>query len=90
MTYADYEELVKKTPGLLILDSRVLPPAGKGESEDLSAENQISIVVQPLGLPGEHTVLSRKYRQNISRFLERRKMLGCQRTDRKSGCGISG
>ncbi len=76
VTYADYEELVKKTPGLLILDSRVLPPAGKGESEDLSAENQISIVVQPLGLPGEHTVLSRKYRQNISRFLERRKMLG--------------
>lgn len=26
VTYADYEELVKKTPGLLIVDSRVIPP----------------------------------------------------------------
>lgn len=76
VTYADYEELVKKAPGLLILDSRVIPPAKwEGMGKPLY-ENQISIVVQPVSFPGEHAVLSERYRQNLRRILENRKMLG--------------
>lgn len=76
VTYRDYEELAKKTPGLFIVDSRVIPPTeweGMGNS---LPENQISIVVQPLGIEGKKASLSQKYRQNIRQALEKKKMLG--------------
>lgn len=76
VTYADYEELAKKTPGLLIVDSRVIPPSEWGETVGAWPQNQISMVVQPLGPEGEHADLSEAYRKNIRRILEKRKMLG--------------
>lgn len=76
VTYSDYEELVKKAPGLLIVDSRVIPPTEWKGMGNALPENQISIVVQPLGLEGKHAGLSERYKQNISRVLEKRKMLG--------------
>lgn len=39
-------------------------------------QNQISIVVQPLGMDGKHAILSETYKQNIRRILEKKKMLG--------------
>lgn len=76
VTYSDYEELVKKTPGLLIVDSRVIPPTEWESMGNPPPQNQISIVVQPLSFPGQHASLSEKYRQNIERILEKRKMIG--------------
>lgn len=76
VTYSDYEKLVKKAPGLLILDSRVILP---GEWEEMGVqplENEVSIVVQPLSSLEKHGRLSEAYRRNLSRFLEERKMLG--------------
>lgn len=76
VTYSDYEKLAKSTPGLFIVDSRVIPPTEwKGLGGSLP-ENQISIVVQPLGPEGKHAGLSETYKKNISRVLEKRKMLG--------------
>ncbi|MCI8991422.1 MAG: hypothetical protein HFG80_01650 [Eubacterium sp.] len=76
VTGSDYETLVKKAPGLLIQDSRVIPPA---EWEDMGVtppENMISIVVQPFGAPGQHKVLSETYRRNLKRILDKKKMIG--------------
>lgn len=76
VTYADYGELVKKTPGLLILDSRVIPPTEWERRGERLPENRISIVVQPLSYHRRDDRLNEKYRQNLSRMLEQRKMLG--------------
>ncbi len=76
VTYADYEQLAKNTPGLLIVDSRVIPPSEWGGTNRALPQNQISIVVQPLGPEGGHAGLSETYRKNIRRVLEKGKMLG--------------
>lgn len=76
VTYSDYEELVRTTPGLLILDSRVIPPAAWEDTGNILPENQISVVVQPLSFQGRKAVLSASYKQNIRQRLESRKMLG--------------
>lgn len=76
VTYSDYEELAKKTPGLLILDSRVIPPKEWERDGEELQENQISIVVQPLSYKKRNARLNDKYRQNLSQMFERRKMLG--------------
>lgn len=76
VTYCDYEELVKKTPGLFIVDSRVIPPTEWEGMGNTLPQNQISIVVQPLGMDGKHAILSETYKQNIRRILEKKKMLG--------------
>lgn len=73
VTGSDYEELVKQTPGLLILDSKVVPPAG---NRDSLPENEISIVVRPLSYKERDTHLSDKYRQNLEQMLQKRKMIG--------------
>lgn len=73
VTGSDYEELVKQTPGLLILDSKVVPPAGKRDS---LTENEISIVVRPLSYKERDACLSDKYRQNLEQMLRKRKMIG--------------
>ncbi|MCC8151028.1 MAG: baseplate J/gp47 family protein [Lachnospiraceae bacterium] len=72
VTYADYETLARKAPGLLIVDSRVIAP----DEWDEGGENRITIVVQPLSLKKRSADLSRRYRENLMRVLNRRKMLG--------------
>ena len=72
VTYSDYEELVKKTPGLLIQGSKVIPVTEAGADE----ENQISIVVQSLSYKERNAQLSDKYRKNLEQMLRRRKMIG--------------
>ncbi len=74
VTYADYENLVKQAPGLLILDSKVVSMEGTGQEG--VPENEISIVVRPLSYKQRDTHLSSKYRQNLERMLQKRKMIG--------------
>ena len=76
VTYSDYEELVRKTPGLLILDSRVISPAEWGKEGEALPENQISIVVQTQSYEKRNVRLSEKYRMNLEQMLRKKKMLG--------------
>lgn len=76
VTYADYEELVRKTPGLLILDSRVISPAEWGKEGNKLPENQISIVVQTKSYEKRSVCLNEKYRMNLEQMLQKKKMLG--------------
>ncbi len=76
VTYCDYENLIKKAPGLLILDSYVIPPTEWKNMGNPIPENQISIVVQPFSFSGKHAVLSETYKKNLTRVLEKQKMLG--------------
>lgn len=76
VTYADYEELVKKAPGLLILDSRVIGPSEWLREGRAVPENQVSIVVQTVSYDRKAVRLNERYRQNLSRMLEKKKMLG--------------
>lgn len=76
VTYADYEQLVKKTPGLLIRDSKVIPVSVGMEGQENQQENQISIVVQPLSYKERDAQLSDKYRRNLEQMLLKKKMVG--------------
>lgn len=76
VTYKDYEELVKKAPGLLILDSRVIRPEEWGAGKGYLPENQISIVVQTQSYDQRTVCLNEKYRQNLNRMLQKKKLIG--------------
>ncbi len=76
VTYSDYEKLVKQTPGLLILDSKVIPLSAEAKGGENLPENEISIVVRPLSYKERDTHLSDKYRQNLEQMLDKRKMIG--------------
>ncbi|MDE7435152.1 MAG: baseplate J/gp47 family protein [Lachnospiraceae bacterium] len=76
VTYSDYEKLVKKTPGLLIQSSKVIPLEAGRADEQIQQENQISIVVQPVSYKTRNVQLSDKYRKNLEQMLQRRKMIG--------------
>lgn len=75
VTYSDYEELVKKTPGLLVLDSKVIPLSAQKGRRPLP-ENEVSIVVRPLSYKERDACLNKKYRQNLERMLQKKKMIG--------------
>lgn len=76
VTYSDYEELVKQTPGLLILDSKAIPATPGEKKREFWPENEISIVVRPLSYKERDTRLSDKYRRNLEQMLQKRKMIG--------------
>lgn len=76
VTYSDYEELVKKTPGLLILDSRVIYPTEWEKEGKSLTENEICIVVQTQSYKKRNVCLNEKYRMNLNQMLEKKKMLG--------------
>ncbi len=61
----DYEELVRKVPGLCIAKAHAWLDAGTGE---------VQIAVLP-GMPGKFPVLSPIYRQEIEKWLEERRLL---------------
>lgn len=75
VTASDYEELVRRTPGLLILDSKVITPE-EGTDPEHVPENEISIVVRPLSYKKRDGCLNEKYRQNLEQMLQSRKMIG--------------
>ena len=75
VTFSDYEKLVRQTPGLLVLDSKVVSPAA-GADWDSVPENEISIVVRPLSYKERDGCLNEKYRQNLEQMLRNRKMIG--------------
>ncbi len=76
VTYADYEQLVRQTPGLLIKDCKVIPVTESGEAQDSFRENEIAIVVRPLSYQKRDKRLSEKYRRNLEQALQKGKMLG--------------
>lgn len=76
VTYEDYEQLVRQTPGLLIKDCRVLPVTAKGKGREDFPENEIAIVVRPLSYKERNTRLSEKYRRNLEQALQKGKMIG--------------
>lgn len=67
VTYEDYEEIIKNTPGLRIKKAKVFPSA--------RFENALEIVVQPYT---DHNRMFRgdAYNKNIIRRLEKKRMLG--------------
>lgn len=75
VTYEDYEQYVKTTPGLMIESCKVIPAdemhAIKGKWE----ENTLCIVVKPAGGTDKRE-LSESYRKNILAHLEKYRMLG--------------
>ncbi len=76
VTYADYEQLVRQTPGLLIKDCKVIPVTAAGKIPETARENEIAIVVRPLSYQERDIRLNEKYRQNLEQTLQKGKMLG--------------
>ncbi|MGN1350966.1 MAG: baseplate J/gp47 family protein [Anaerovoracaceae bacterium] len=75
VTFADYEEIVRRTPGLMIKSCRAFPAARLPRSDGSVEENCVSIVVRPYS--GKSTgALSAGYVENIHRYLKGRKMIG--------------
>lgn len=72
VTGADYESLVRRTPGLRIQAVKVLKPDGDGDGPE---DNVVHVAVRPFCDMGEG-VLSAPYRKNIMAFLEERRLLG--------------
>lgn len=70
VTAADYEALVRRTPGLMIEDCQVVREEG-----DARQGNQIGIAVRPFA-EGGYGRLSESYRKNILDFLDGRRLLG--------------
>lgn len=69
VTMEDYEEVIKKAPGLRIKRVKVFPSSMK--------ENSLEVVVQPF-TNGQRILRSSIYDRNIIRLLEKKKMLGTQ------------
>lgn len=67
VTAADYEETVKKTPGLMIYSCKVL--------REMCRENQVAIVVRP-GNEKQKLSLTGAYRKNILNWLDKKRMMG--------------
>ncbi len=67
VTEADYEEVIRQTPGLRIRRVKVFPAADK--------ENGFDAMVQPY-TDGRRTLRGRAYEENIMRVLHRKRMLG--------------
>lgn len=75
VTFSDYEKLVRQTPGLLVLDSKVVSPKAGADWTQVP-ENEIAIVVRPLSYKERDDCLNEKYRQNLEQMLRNRKTIG--------------
>jgi hypothetical protein len=75
VTYADYENLVRSTPGLMIQSCKAIPVTKNPRRDGSMDENAVSVVVQPFSI-GEKRKLNRAYIENISRHLEGKRLLG--------------
>lgn len=75
VTYADYEHLVRATPGLMINNCRAIPVSRMLKRDGSTDENAVSVVVQPFALEGVRQ-LNGAYRENIRRQLGNRRLIG--------------
>ncbi|MEG1917398.1 MAG: baseplate J/gp47 family protein [Oscillospiraceae bacterium] len=73
VTYADYERLVRKTPGLRIANCKAVPVTKLPRQDGSLAENCVTVVVEPYA---DNHLLSPAYVENILHHLENRRMLG--------------
>jgi hypothetical protein len=75
VTYEDYENLVRSTPGLMISNCRTIPVSRIPKPDGSMDENAVSIVVQPFS-QDEVQKLNAAYLENIRRQLEYRHLIG--------------
>lgn len=75
VTYEDFENLVRSTPGLMINNCKAIPVSRTLKRDGSMDENAVSIVVQPFAL-GEVRQLNAAYLENIQRQLEHRHLIG--------------
>jgi predicted phage baseplate assembly protein len=79
VTDRDYEELVRRTPGLMISNCRAVPANRLPRQDGSLRENWVAVVVEPFSLRRART-LSDAYEANILRYLDGRRMLGTKVT----------
>ena len=77
VTYEDYEELVRTTPGLMIQNCKAIPVSQNPRRDGSLDENTVTLVVQPFSA-GEKRELNPSYAENIYRHLADRRLLGTQ------------
>ncbi len=83
VTCGDYEELIRRTPGLMIDKVRAIPAFLRNDSAPgmtdacrrIADENLVTLVVRPYG-ENPRPVCGDAYIQNISRMLETRRLIG--------------
>jgi hypothetical protein len=79
VTDRDYEELVRRTPGLMISNCKAVPANRLPRQDGSPRENWVAVVVEPFSL-GQTRTLSSAYEANILRCLDQRRMLGTKVT----------
>lgn len=75
VTYEDFENLVRSTPGLMIQNCKTIPVSRTLKRDGSMDENAVSIVVQPFAIGGVQQ-LNQAYMENIQRHLEHRHLIG--------------
>ncbi len=75
VTYEDFENLVRSTPGLMIQNCKTIPVRRTLKRDGSMDENAVSIVVQPFAI-GEVRQLNPAYLENIRRQLAHRHLIG--------------
>lgn len=77
VTGRDYEELVRRTPGLMISNCKAVPANRLPRQDGSLREDCVAVVVEPFSLR-ENRTLSPAYEENILRSLDARRMLGTE------------
>ncbi|NLV16020.1 MAG: hypothetical protein GXY50_02250 [Syntrophomonadaceae bacterium] len=75
VTYADYENYVLQTPGLMIESCKVIPANLIRKQGHVAADMKISIVVKPF-YPERAETISDAYVRNIKSYLDNFRLLG--------------
>jgi hypothetical protein len=75
VTYEDYENLVRDTPGLMIQNCKAIPVTKNPRRDGSMDENAVSVVVQPFSI-GEKRKLNQSYMENIYQHLEDKRLIG--------------
>ena len=75
VTYQDYEELVKRTPGLMIENVRAIPVTARKLPDGTMDENKVTLVVKPYA-KDPMPRLNQAYLANIMNMLEPRRLIG--------------
>lgn len=76
VTEADYEQILKNTPGLMIDKTKCLPlyRPGLEDYPNRLADNEVSVLVVPYGLESQNR-LNKAYRKNLKREIEKHRMI---------------
>lgn len=76
VTAADYEHILRETPGLMIKKTKCLPlyKPGLTNYPNQVAENTVSVFVIPYGASPQ-TLLSQAYRKNLEAYMEKHRLI---------------